>query len=608
MPRTETVIKQRAMRHRPYLKWSQEDMFNALEEVKKGTAMRHAAGLHGVPHETLRRRWDRVNGEPIVVKRPGAPTVLSLDEEQQLERYVLMMADLGVGLEKGDLPAVVLQIVDDGRDHPWKDGVMPGRDWIEGFLRRHPAISERTPEALESTRARMSTVEVLSDFYDKLRPVVEATRPQLVFNLDEGTAEQARKKVLARKGAQNVVQLTDPPMSHVTHVGCINATGTDPMPPLLIHTGKCIQPHWFDANQPDLRLAATPSGWIDSTIFESQLNQFIEHVLPLRREQDDGTLEPVVLIMDGHATHFTLRSIRLADMNGITLFKLPAHTSHILQPLDLAIFGPWHKLIAKKVKHFRAQNNNRTITKEVYSRIFRTAWDEAMRAENAQKGFETAGIVPFNPERVLRKYTDKLTPALLVDPHPELAPDAADQYERIRKLVSPPPTPLRAPAAPAAPASPSSRWLPRNQLEDDLAAANASIAEKDAEILQLQQQMVELARQRTSSILTLPIPALQAGTASATPAKPAPAKKRSTMPLAEVVTEAVYMQRLTEWEANKEKTKNEKKAQKKEETARKRAELKAIRDAEKASTAGKKPARKRRSNKSKEPNESDKEN
>jgi hypothetical protein len=46
------------------------------------------------------------------------------------------------------------------------------------------------------------------------------------------------------------------------------------------------------------------------------------------------------LILDGYASHITTAAISFAIANKIILLCLPQHTTHILQPLDVAIFAP----------------------------------------------------------------------------------------------------------------------------------------------------------------------------------------------------------------------------------------------------------------------------
>ena len=47
---------------------------------------------------------------------------------------------------------------------------------------------------------------------------------------------------------------------------------------------------------------------------------------------------PVLLLVDGHASHLTLDLIDLARKKYVILFCLPPHTTHLLQPLDVAVF------------------------------------------------------------------------------------------------------------------------------------------------------------------------------------------------------------------------------------------------------------------------------
>ena len=60
-------------------------MIGAVKCVEEGKSLREASRLYNVPLETLRRR---VNGTIDVVCRPGPPTILTDEEERQLESCV----------------------------------------------------------------------------------------------------------------------------------------------------------------------------------------------------------------------------------------------------------------------------------------------------------------------------------------------------------------------------------------------------------------------------------------------------------------------------------------------------------------------------------------
>lgn len=48
----------------------------------------------------------------------------------------------------------------------------------------------------------------------------------------------------------------------------------------------------------------------------------------------------ILLIMDGYACHLLFRTLSLLKENVILVLGLPVHTPHVLQPLDISVFGP----------------------------------------------------------------------------------------------------------------------------------------------------------------------------------------------------------------------------------------------------------------------------
>lgn len=49
---------------------------------------------------------------------------------------------------------------------------------------------------------------------------------------------------------------------------------------------------------------------------------------------------PVLLIYDGHSTHTAFSVIEYAISEGITILKLPPHSSDVWQPLDCSVMKP----------------------------------------------------------------------------------------------------------------------------------------------------------------------------------------------------------------------------------------------------------------------------
>jgi len=69
----------------------------------------------------------------------------------------------------------------------------------------------------------------------------------------------------------------------------------------------------------------SPNGWMTQDLFYGWLTGHLVQQLPPHH--------PVCLILDGHSSHIDLEVSKSCDENGILLYCLPPHSSHILQPL-----------------------------------------------------------------------------------------------------------------------------------------------------------------------------------------------------------------------------------------------------------------------------------
>ena len=48
----------------------------------------------------------------------------------------------------------------------------------------------------------------------------------------------------------------------------------------------------------------------------------------------------VLLLLDNHSTRFTFEAIQAADKHGVDILPFPPNASHLMQPLDIGLFGP----------------------------------------------------------------------------------------------------------------------------------------------------------------------------------------------------------------------------------------------------------------------------
>jgi hypothetical protein len=79
---------------------------------------------------------------------------------------------------------------------------------------------------------------------------------------------------------------------------------------------------------------------------------------------------------------------------------MPPHSSHLLQPLDVGCFAPLKKAYGRQAEDLM-RNRITYITKLEFLPCFTRAYNAAITPSNIQGGFRGAGLVPFNPERVI---------------------------------------------------------------------------------------------------------------------------------------------------------------------------------------------------------------
>ena len=79
---------------------------------------------------------------------------------------------------------------------------------------------------------------------------------------------------------------------------------------------------------------------------------------------------------------------------------MPAHSSHILQPLDVVCFSPLKLKYSQRVRDL-ARRRVYHINKEGFLPAFKDAFLDVFTYDNCKKAFEAAEIVPLNAERVL---------------------------------------------------------------------------------------------------------------------------------------------------------------------------------------------------------------
>ena len=308
-------------------------MVGAVQSVQEGKGLREAARLYNVPIESLRRR---VNGSVDLFCKPGPPTILTAEEETALEEYILTMAEMGFGLTRDDIMCLAFSIIEkSGRRNPFQNG-KAGRGWFDAFCTRHPRLVLRSPQALSYCRAISTNQFIIDDFFSKLGALFARlnllTKPMQIYNADETGVSIVHKpgKIVTEVGQRTVWSLTSAEKGrNHTLMTCVSASGVA-LPPMMIYPRKRAVPDTLkEGGVPGTLYRSSENGWITQAIYQEWFQWFIEAIPPAR---------PVLLIEDGHASHISIEVLELALKHDIHLLCLLAHTTHVLQPLDVGVF------------------------------------------------------------------------------------------------------------------------------------------------------------------------------------------------------------------------------------------------------------------------------
>ena len=184
-----------------------------------------------------------------------------------------------------------------------------------------------------------------------------------LWNTDETgfCTSVACKTVLAKRGATDVHDTAGGSgREYHTVLGTASADGTR-LPPYILYKGVHLYLRWTENGPAGSTYGVSKSGWMEADNF---LEWFTKNFVPAV----DHLLKtgPVVLFVDGHKSHLSLSLLKTAREKGVHLYCLPPHCTHVLQPLDVGVYGPIKQEWKRILKEHKMTTMASNVTKEVF--------------------------------------------------------------------------------------------------------------------------------------------------------------------------------------------------------------------------------------------------
>ncbi|KAF2899588.1 hypothetical protein ILUMI_06588 [Ignelater luminosus] len=237
-----------------------------------------------------------------------------------------------------------------------KESKCAGPDWLEGFSKRNTNISVRKPKSTSINRIEGFNKEEVELFYKNLEELMVKNRYEAhqIFNMDETGVSTVREpeKILAKTGQKRVGTVTSWERGKTVTVVCAMNSASVYVPPRPPAQFRTVQ-------------------------------------------KMDGLMK-VYFLNDNHNSHSTLEAYEFCKANYITMFSIPPHSSHHLQPLDITFFGPLKKAYNRERDLYLKSKNLIKIAPYDMAGLFQKAYSKVASMNKALSGFRATGISPIN--------------------------------------------------------------------------------------------------------------------------------------------------------------------------------------------------------------------
>lgn len=356
------------------------------------TSIRAAAKAYNVPFATLRYRLKGGSNAKI---SHAFQQRMTPDQEEFLATWILEEDARGFPpshTRARDMAIRVLRINGDHEDL--------GKNWVTAFLQRNPRVASVVGKKIEAARVRNASVAEIQAFFDLFKRTCERLNVDLnnVWNMDEtgiALGVCSNSQVLASAQKKKAYKATPENREWVSIIEAISSDGRR-INPVIIFKGNGLQTTWFPSTEvPDWYFTTSENGWTSNHVGLKWLTSvFIPSTTP-------PSLAYRLLLLDNHGSHVDLDFQIECKLHKIELLYLPPHTSHILQPLDLASFGSIKGSYRRQIAQLSSIDDAAPVKKERFIRCYKEARDQGLSPLIIKAGWRASGLVPFNPLKVL---------------------------------------------------------------------------------------------------------------------------------------------------------------------------------------------------------------
>lgn len=242
-------------------------------------------------------------------------------------------------------------------------------------------------------------------YFSHLKETIKDVPAESLLNYDETnfTDDPGVRKLVFARGVKHPERIQNYSKGAISVMFSATSSGKL-LPPFVVYKAQRLWRNWCQGGPKKCRYAQTVSGWFDAPSFEEW---FITVVLPWAKERSGKK----VIIGDNLSSHISPGVAKKCTENNISFVFLPANSTHITQPLDVAVFRPIKGAWRKIVEEYKTRNPTSTSLEKsafpgLLKRLIEDLTESGALERNVKAGFAATGICPFDPDKVLSKLPD----------------------------------------------------------------------------------------------------------------------------------------------------------------------------------------------------------
>jgi hypothetical protein len=355
------------------------------------------AGENNLPYYRLLARY---HGRPTRFERPSGTLKLSESQNYVLREFVRFLDQLGISARVAHVVRCANTILQADYEDPSLPPPTVTNRWARAWITRQDDIFVRRQRHLDLNRALAHDIDGIRKWFDGFIKIIldYGINPADIWNFDETgfrigigkdqwiiTYEPNRRHFMAAPDNRETM----------TAIESVNAIG-DVIAPMLVIKGSQFLARYF-ADLPDRYCTAmSDTGYSNDEI----CLDWVKHW-----EKESRTIQKGVwrlLLFDGFESHLSMEFLDVLESNKVIPYRLIPHSTHLLQPLDVGCFQPykhWHSEAVDAATRTGCTSFNKVEFLAAIDSIRR----QTFKRTTIRSGWHKTGLVPYNPEIVLRK-------------------------------------------------------------------------------------------------------------------------------------------------------------------------------------------------------------